>query len=106
MRQKRLVIGCVLIVLLIALGLPPLLINREWQHQKRNRALIAAIRRNDERAVVSLLNAGADANARDDHKPPTPGRILAQYWERLRGKRPAPNPSVHPALLVAVWDYD
>ena len=60
MRQKRFVIGCVLIVLLVTLGLPSFLVSRELQQQHRNKALIAAIYRNDQ--ARNQLAACGDGN--------------------------------------------
>jgi hypothetical protein len=50
---------------------------RQVRQKRLNRALIAAVKRTDDQAVVSLLNLGADANCRVD--PPH----RSAWWEEL-----------------------
>jgi hypothetical protein len=96
MQQKRWVIGTVLIVFLMIFGLPCVWMMREIRQEQRNRALIAAIYNNDTRQVISLLNEGADANARDEQTPPPTFRQwLLRFVNRLRGRPPA-SPSRQP----------
>ena len=54
-----------LTVLLGIVAIPSSFVWREYRQERRNQALIAAIKRNDTKAVLHLLDEGADANARD-----------------------------------------
>lgn len=95
-RRKRAVIY--LLGLLLALAaVPAWLFYAQVRQDRLDRALIAAIKRNDTSAVLSLLNQGADANARD-----LPDLRLSP-WQlilmRLRGQRVS-VPDALPALLV------
>jgi len=110
MQQRRFTVGCTLIVFMLVFGLPTVLLYREWQQESRNRALIAAIYRNDAKAVNSLLDAGADPNTTDDrmylldHAPtPMVQQFLAQWVNRLKGKQPLPSYG-HSALWVTILD--
>src|SRR5262245_19994140 len=73
------------------------------RQERLNRALIAAIKRYDAPAVVSLLQQGADANARD--LPTTGVSIWQLLLDRLRG-RPANSPKDQflTALMVLLDD--
>lgn len=57
-----------LMVTSFIIGLPVCLVWREYQLHRLNHALIAAIRRVDPKAVTSLLDQGADANAIDRYE--------------------------------------
>src|SRR5579871_1883091 len=73
-------------------------------HQERlNRALIAAIKKNDTKMALTLLAEGADPNARDE--PPQHLSLWRLLWDRLRGKHPAPS-KAPTALLVALTPRD
>src|ERR1700747_3307619 len=105
MRQKRIVIGIMLIFLLIAIGIPSTMVYQELHKQRGNRALIASIYRNDEKTVVSLLKQGADANTCDEKAPaPTLRGVVALFLEQLRGRRPTSEQTAHSALIVALGD--
>jgi|SRR5579871_3536810 len=69
-------------------------------HQERlNRALIAAIKKNDTKMALTLLAEGADPNARDEH--PQHLSLWRLLWDRLRGKHPDPSTEAN-ALMEAL----
>ena len=71
-----------LLILLFVGGLVVLPVVREMRQQEKNRALIEAVKQNDARAVIRLLEAGADANARDVPQETRPfWRVM---WDKLR----------------------
>ena len=89
MRRRRLFrLLCIsLLVLLVVAGLVVLPVVRELRQEAKNRALIAAVKANDASAVVRLLEAGADANARDLPKDPRP--FWRKLWDSFRQKQQA-----------------
>src|SRR5438128_1807657 len=86
------------LVLIIIVGLPVLLTWRAVRQERLDRALIAAVVKDDAPAVVSLLAQGADANARD--LPPDTRSFWRQMLDRLRG-RDNQQPSAQSALFLA-----
>jgi len=89
--------------LLLLLGLVAVLciltawfVYREHRQERLNHDLIAAVKRNDTKAVVSLLDQDADANCRDEPYRPVP------WWQRLKDRlrRVKPKPSTAPTPLV------
>ncbi len=98
MRRKK-AVGRLLLLLLIGLiSVPCWLTYRQMRQDKLDRALIAAIKRGDTPAAITLLAHGADANAHDE-----PDRKPASLWQLLmdalhhRHAAPATEPT---ALLV------
>jgi len=65
--------------------------------ERLNHSLIAAIKHNDTKQVLALLDKGADPNSRDD--PLQRLSLWQLLLERLRGRRPAPS-AAPTALLV------
>jgi ankyrin repeat protein len=63
-----------------------------------NQALIAAVRRNDDRAAVMLLNLGADANCQDE--PLGQSSLWQTLMQIMRGKRQ--RSLAPPPLLIAL----
>lgn len=93
-------VGLTAFLILMALaGIAGWLTYAAVHHDVLNHALIAAIKRNDTRAALTLLNQGADANARDELT--TSVSLWRQLLNRLRGKRPPPS-TAPTALLVAL----
>ena len=86
--QKKL-LGLLILFLcvLLPLGLTVGKAYRESRKYELNRAVIAAVKRNNEHAVISLLSQGADANARD-LPPAGKGEAWRRLWDRLCGKPP------------------
>src|SRR5262245_6337246 len=84
-------------ILLLLLSVPAVGIAREVLKHQRDRALIAAIKKNDTQSVLRFLEQGADANTRDE-----PEEKLT-VWQRLSAifawKRRPPT-STFTALLV------
>ncbi len=89
-------------ILLLIFGIPAVLAVRKYQQILRDHALIAAIKKQDSRTAIALLDAGADPNALD-----RPGRslnfttILGDFWQQVRGTKPA-SERYNPALFLAV----
>ena len=102
--MKRLCLNPLLIglaALLLIAGLVALPVVREMRQAAKDRALIAAVRQEDESAVVRLLDAGADPNARelpDDTRP-----FWRICWDTLRGRKQEMS-TAFTALLIAVGD--
>ncbi|MCW3051952.1 MAG: hypothetical protein JWN14_1122, partial [Chthonomonadales bacterium] len=94
-RTKRRM-GGRLIVLAIVLGLPACLVWREYQLHRLNHALIAAIQRVDPKAVTSLLDQGANANAQDRYE-------AFSAWKALLRLLTAQRPSGTGSGLSALW---
>src|SRR5689334_17971778 len=61
-----------LFLLLLLVGLPAWLTYRAVRQERLNRALITAIKKNDTKTVMMLLDQGADANAQDEQGDPRP----------------------------------
>src|SRR5262249_12410025 len=78
-----------------------------WQQVRQQRldhALIEAIKKEDTKTAIALLDAGADANATDKpYKPMTWNRMLADLWNKLQGKKPAIETQVYESALVLVY---
>jgi ankyrin repeat protein len=55
-----------LLLMALLIAVPVGLTWRAVRQERLNQSLIAAVKRNDDRAVVSLLDQGADANCRDE----------------------------------------
>jgi ankyrin repeat protein len=72
------------------------------QQYDRNRALIAALEKDDFQTALVLVNAGADPNTR---QAPTPAPTLSQLLKHLlHHARPPANDSP-PALTLACYKY-
>ncbi|HLK55882.1 MAG TPA: ankyrin repeat domain-containing protein [Chthonomonadaceae bacterium] len=72
--------------LLLIIAMLTLLCVRTVHQEQLNRALIAAIKTNDTTTALAVLNAGADANAKDSgDAPPSVREILKRFIDRLRG---------------------
>ncbi len=95
--SKRSIVKSSKVVVAAALTLAVCLpIGHEWRHETLNRKLIAAIRRCDPQSVTTLLNAGADPNARS-----APPRTVQQMFSDLLHHAPTASNS-DTALLIAV----
>ncbi len=81
-------------VTLLLVAMPCVFVARQYHQMKLDRALIAAIRREDADGVDLLLASGANANARD-----TPPRSVIQNIRIMMRAKPDPWPT---ALVVAV----
>jgi ankyrin repeat protein len=90
-----------LFLLLIALliAVPLVLTWRVVQQERLNQALITAVKRNDDQAVVSLLDQGADANCRDE--PPRKFSLWETLMQIVRGRQSQRSKAPTP-LLVAL----
>jgi len=99
--------------LLLALFLLPVLVSSVWywrqvRQQRLDHALIEAIKKNDTSAAIALLNQGADANATDrPYTPVTFQSALADFWNRMKGKKPQEDTTFYPpALLLPYTVYN
>src|SRR5437868_5967972 len=103
MHRKRLSLITALLLLAILVGGLGWTVYAPVRQERINRALIAAIMKNDTKTALALLAKGADPNARDE----TPQHL--SLWrlllDRLRGKHPAPS-KAPTALLVALIVID
>lgn len=86
-RKKRLTLLLPLFLLALLVSIPCFLTWSELQIEKWNRALIDAVKLNDAKTALTLLEAGANANARE-----IPSQQSVPSWrewlDRLRGNRP------------------
>jgi ankyrin repeat protein len=75
------------------------------QHDRANRALIAASKGSNTRAAIAALDAGADPDARDDGGLlPATWRHLCQWFGRLRGKNAEPDDDPEPTALIVAFE--
>jgi ankyrin repeat protein len=96
-------ISMLLIVLLV--GVLTWLAGAAVQHDRANRALIAASKGSNTRAAIAALDAGADPNARDDGGLlPATWRHLCQWFGRLRGKNTQPDDDPEPTALIVAFE--
>src|SRR5690242_5389582 len=87
-RKRRKLLLCLLVLVLLLIGLPSFLVWREVGQQSLNTSLIAAIKRNDTPAALAALNAGADANTRDNGEDkPSFSDALRNLWNRMLGRQ-------------------
>ncbi len=102
MNRRQRIIVSLAVFWSVALGVPAIWLWREDRHQRLNQQLIAAVKREDERAALAALKEGADVNTRDEHNT-MPGwlRIL----NILQGRRPAP-PTARTPLLILLQNRD
>ena len=95
-------IGLLAALILTPVVLVTWLMAREQQQEANNYALITAIKRKDTESAIRLLDAGVDANARDE---PAKTESMWQWMlDRLHGKRPPPS-SAPTALLLALEPF-
>jgi hypothetical protein len=98
MNRKRRAFAASLCLLLVLASLPMLLTHRAARQERLDAALIAAVKERNASQVASLLEQGADPDAREAFADSRP---FWQAWlDRLRG-RPQ-NRSGSPALYLAL----
>lgn len=107
MRHSK-AIGLLLLLLLVSLvGTPTWLTYHQERQDVLDHALIAAIKRDDTPAALSLLGQGADANARDElnQKPTSLWQLLL---DTVRGKHvsPATGPTALLVLLESEREWE
>ena len=101
--RKRRIWTEIAVIVLILVGVPVLLMVRTVQHFRRNEELLRAVKRNDTQAALRLLEAGADANARDEDAQSK--SILQRMLEDLRFKQPPPNLAAKPVLFMLMQSH-
>jgi len=101
--HKKLLGAVMLLLFLVPLSLAVKKVYRELKQPELNAALIAAVKRNDTAAVVSLLREGADANSRDFQ--PDMRSMWVRLWDTVLRKA-VPIGNEHTALLVGLGIYD
>jgi ankyrin repeat protein len=97
--HRKLLGFVILLLFVLPLGLSVAQAFREGRQQALNRALIAAIKNNDAKAVITALAKGANPNARDlqpDHRS-----AWQRLWDSLQRKR-LQTDDAPTALLVAL----
>ena len=87
-------------VLLLAAGLVVLPVVRELRQEQRNGALIEAVKANDERAVVRLLNEGRMPTQRICRRIPVPSGVCCGTVFGINVKRERTRLQQHSALLL------
>ncbi len=87
-----------LFLLVVLIGVPVWQAMRLIRQERLNRALIAAIKKNQVQVALALLNAGADPNARD--APPDRRSVWQQVWDSLHGRHDSSRENAPTALLV------
>jgi hypothetical protein len=92
-------------LLLLSLLVTWIWYGRQARQNHLDRALVAAIKKNDTPAVIALLDRGADANVTDrPDLPITIQSLLTDFWNRLKGNQPRKSAKVYPsALLLPYW---
>ncbi|HLK57429.1 MAG TPA: ankyrin repeat domain-containing protein [Chthonomonadaceae bacterium] len=82
MKKRRALLT--LLALLLVVGIPTLLMLREYRQERLNRDLIAAIQVEDTGEALAALKAGADPNSREAsiRVPPS----IAEHCQQLIGK--------------------
>src|SRR5688500_4268504 len=84
---------------IVLTGIPLWLTWCQVRQERLNNALLSAIKRSDVPSVLSLLEQGADPNAREQ---PVSRRTFWQLLsERWQGKPPVPNTAPSALLLAA-----
>src|SRR5579871_6765811 len=96
MRGRRVVRTALILILpALLLGLSGWPVIRKIRQDRRDRALIAAIKSDDPETAIQLLRQGADANAEDHPGSNLP--LWQQLLQRMRGDREPSKP--HPSAL-------
>src|SRR5262245_19237712 len=68
------------------------------RQQYLDHALILAIKKQDTKAAIALLNQGANANATDrPYTPITLTTLFADFWRRVKGQAPAKDTKLYPS---------
>jgi len=96
--QKRRIRTDIVVILLILVGLPLLFLWRTVQHFRRNEDLVHAVKRNDTKVAIRLLDAGADANALDETG--RTGTLLQRLIEDMRANHIAQYVRPDPVLYM------
>jgi hypothetical protein len=92
--------------ILLTLILLPILASFIWygrqiRQQRLDRALIEAIKKDDTKTAIALLDQGADANVTDrPEKPVTLPGLLSALWNRIKGNPPPRDTKVYPSALL------
>jgi hypothetical protein len=100
MSKRRRTTLLALMITFLLIALPGWSVWRAVRQERMNQALIAAIRRNDTRAVLSLLFDGADANARDKGKI-SARQAINDFWNRMRGRKQEED--FRPSAIVVLY---
>jgi hypothetical protein len=110
MKKRRRAIGIIILALFVMIGMPSVLIWRQYRQERLNRNLIAAIKRVDAEAVDTLLQQGASANATDrgqsDGLRAMLKRLLARWRHQDDGSETTLNKPVLAILLeqaMQIW---
>jgi ankyrin repeat protein len=104
MKKRQLLIFSLLALVLLSTLAVSLFYHREVRQQFLDRALIQAIKKQQDSTAISLLELGADANATDHPATPiTFSRLMLNLWDRLsRNTPPLPN-DAYPSVLMLVY---
>ena len=83
-RKRPLAIVSALLVLLTALLCWP--VYRQYEQERKDQVLIAAIKAGNEGRVLESLDEGANANAHDTGEPPSFGQMLRRFVDHWLSK--------------------
>jgi Ankyrin repeats (3 copies) len=86
------------LMLALLIAVPVIATWRQVRQEHLNQSLIAAVKRNDDRSVESLLEDGADANCRDE--PVRNFSLWQTLMQVVRGRRSKPSHAPTPLLIA------
>ena len=104
LKRSAIIASCLLLLFVAALCD---LTWRQMQQQRLDHDLLAGIKRNDVKAVLSTLKAGADPNARDnDNEKESHGTFLT-FWQLLQDRFTGhPRADGNSALYLTMIPFD
>src|SRR4051794_21695513 len=99
--MKRRALLFTLLVLLLIVGIPTILLARELRQESLNRALIAAIKRQNIPYALNLLQQGANANTRDlGNSPPSLKQICSDTLNKILHRPARAATDYYPTALI------
>lgn len=106
-RRKRKFLFLLSLLLLLPILAFSVWYGRQVRQRRFDYALIEAIKKNDAKKAIALLNEGADANAVDKpYQPKTFWSMLQELWNRSKTNQTVEeNGSFPSALMMTIWSY-
>ena len=104
-RKKRSL--AIVSVFFVLLGLLFWRVYRQYEQERKDQALITAIKAEDTPRALELLAEGADGNSRDTGEAPSFGQVLRRFLNRLRhpGSSPVRQPDTEEHLTALLLLY-
>src|SRR5579872_2393163 len=90
MNRKKRTIAIVAVLLALLIGLPCWLVHLQVEQERKDQALISAIKAMNTPKALELLSEGADGNARDKGEVPSFGQVLQRFLDRLQHLHSSP----------------